>query len=134
MSFRITGTGKFVPEYILTNEEISTMVDTSDEWIRKRSGIHERHVCTTETITDICVGAAKNALENANITAQQLDLIICATLRGEYITPSQACVVQKELGASCPAFDINGACSGFMYALDVAAGFLRGTECKECLS
>ena len=133
MSFSITGTGKFVPEYILTNEEISTMVDTSDEWIKKRSGIHERHICTTETITDICVGAARNALENANITAQQLDMIICATLRGEYITPSQACVVQKELGASCPAFDINGACSGFMYALDVAAGFFARDRVQRVL-
>lgn len=125
MSFSIIGTGKAVPEYVLTNEELSTMVETNDEWISTRTGIKRRHICKDETMTQLCVKAANEAMQNAGITSKDLDLIICATLRGEYITPSQACVVQKEIGASCPAFDINAACSGFIYALDVADGFLQ---------
>lgn len=133
MSFSIIGTGRCVPEYILSNEELSTMVETSDEWITKRTGVHERHICTDETLTDLCANAAKRAMESAGITADELDLIICATLRGDYITPAQACVVQKEIGASCPAFDINGACSGFIYALDVADGFFVRKKVKKVL-
>lgn len=133
MSFSIIGTGRSVPEYILTNEKLSTMVETSDEWITKRTGVHERHICTTETLTDLCVAAAKKAMDSANITPDELDLIICATLRGDYITPAQACVVQREIGASCPAFDINGACSGFIYALDVADGFFVSKKVKKVL-
>lgn len=133
MSFNILGTGRCVPKYIMTNEELSTIVDTSDEWIRQRTGICERHICTDETITDLCVTGAQNALENAGVKAEDLDLIICATLRGEFITPSEACVVQKEIGAKCPAFDINGACSGFMYALDVADGFFARKKAKKIL-
>ena len=133
MSFSILGTGKAVPEYVLTNDELSTMVETSDEWISTRTGIKKRHICKEETITELCVQAASEAMSNAEITAKELDLIICATLRGEYITPSQACVVQKELGATCPAFDINAACSGFIYALDVAAGFFARGRVKKVL-
>lgn len=133
MSFSILGTGKAVPEYVLTNDELSTMVETSDEWISTRTGIKKRHICKEETITELCVQAAEEAMSNAGVTAKELDLIICATLRGEYITPSQACVVQKELGASCPAFDINAACSGFIYALDVAAGFFARGRVKKVL-
>ena len=133
MSFSILGTGKAVPEYVLTNDELSTMVETSDEWISTRTGIKKRHICKEETITELCVQAAEEAMSNAGVTAKELDLIICATLRGEYITPSQACVVQKELGATCPAFDINAACSGFIYALDVAAGFFARGRVKKVL-
>lgn len=128
MSFNIIGTGRAVPEYIMTNDELSTVVDTNDEWIRSHTGIGNRHICKNETITELCVNASNEALAEAGITAKELDLIICATMRGEYITPSQACVIQKEIGASCPAFDINAACSGFIYALNVADGFfVKGT-------
>jgi len=109
MSFSILGTGKAVPEYVLTNDELSTMVETNDEWIRTRTGIEERHVCKSETLTELTVRAAKNAMEDAGVTADMLDLIICSTMRGENITPSQACMIQKEIGASCPAFDVNAA-------------------------
>lgn len=133
MSFSILGTGKAVPEYVLTNDELSTMVDTSDEWISTRTGIKRRHICKGETVTELCVKAANEAMNNAGVTAKELDLIICATLRGEYITPSQACVIQKEIGATCPAFDINAACSGFIYALDVADGFFSRGRVKKVL-
>lgn len=133
MSFSILGTGSCVPKYIMTNNQLAEMVDTNDEWIRLHTGICQRHICTDETITDLCVESAKNALENAGVKPEELDLIICATLRGEFITPSQACVVQKEIGASCPAFDVNGACSGFMYALDVADGFFARNKVEKVL-
>ena len=128
MSFSILGTGKAVPEYVLTNDELSTMVDTNDEWIRTRTGIEERRVCKDETLTELTVKAAKNALENAGVSPEQLDLIICSTMRGENVTPSQACVIQKEIGASCPAFDVNAACSGFIYAFDIADGYFVRTK------
>lgn len=133
MSFSILGTGKAVPEYVLTNNELSTMVDTSDEWITTRTGIGERRIMTTETITGLCVDAALSALEEAGVSAKELDLIICATMRGDFITPSQACIIQKEIGATCPAFDMNGACSGFVYAMDVAQSYFISKKVKKVL-
>ena len=133
MRFSILGTGKVVPEYILTNDELSTMVETNDEWIRTRTGIEERRVCKGETLTDLTVAAAKDALENAGVSPEQLDLIICSTMRGENITPSQGCVIQKEIGATCPAFDVNAACSGFIYALDIADGYFVRKKVKYVL-
>ena len=133
MSFTILGTGKAVPEYVLTNDELSTMVETNDEWITTRTGIKERHICKNETITELTVRAANDALENAGVKPEQLDLIICSTMRGENITPSQACVIQKEIGATCPAFDVNAACSGFIYALDIADGYFVRKKVKYVL-
>lgn len=133
MSFSILGTGRAVPEYILSNDELSTMVDTNDEWIRTRTGILNRRIATTETTTELCVKAANQALEDAGITAKDLGLIICATMKGMYITPSEACVVQREIGATCPAFDINAACSGFIYSLDIADGFFSRDKIKYAL-
>ncbi|MCQ4022005.1 MULTISPECIES: beta-ketoacyl-ACP synthase III [unclassified Ruminococcus] len=133
MSFSILGTGRAVPEHIVSNDDLSMMVETNDEWIRTRTGIHNRRVITTETMTELCVTAANQALDNAGITAKDLDLIICATMKGMYITPSEACVIQKEIGASCPAFDLNAACSGFIYSLDVADGFFARGKVKHAL-
>lgn len=133
MSFRILGTGSAVPEHVMTNDELSKMVETNDEWIRTRSGIRERRVCTTESLSDLATAAAQRALEDAKVTADQLDLIICATFRGEYVSPAQACIVQKNIGASCPAFDLNAACSGFLYSLDVAAGYFARKVVKKVL-
>ncbi len=123
MSFSILGTGKAVPEYVMTNDELSGMVETNDEWIRTRTGIQERRICKGETLTDLTVRAAKEALQNAGVEPSQLDLIICSTMRGENVTPSQGAVIQKEIGATCAAFDVNAACSGFIYALDIADGY-----------
>ena len=133
MSFTIIGTGKAVPEYVMPNDELSTMVETNDEWIRTRTGIEKRHICKSETITQLCVEAANNALENAGVKPEELDLIICSTMRGENITPSQGCMIQKEIGAACAAFDVNAACSGFIYALDIAAGFFARKAVKKVL-
>ncbi len=133
MSFKIVGTGSCVPERVVDNDMLTKMVDTSDEWITTRTGIKERRVCDGETITSLAARAAKSALENAGKGPQEVDLIICSTIEGAYITPSLACMVQKELGASCPAFDINAACSGFIYALEVAASFFDAGRAQRIL-
>ncbi len=129
MSFRFLGTGSFVPERVVTNDELSQYVETSDEWIAQRVGVRQRRVCITETAADLAEQAAKNALENAGVTPRELDLILCATVSGEDIAPSIGCMVQRTLGAVCPAFDINAACPAFLYLLETAAGFFaRGYE------
>lgn len=133
MGFNIIGTGSAYPECVKTNEDLSRLVETSNEWITTRTGIKSRHVSTTETMTEYTSRAARLALENAGVSADNLDLIICATIRGDYITPSLGCMVQKELGASCPAFDVNAACSGFIYALDVALGYFARKKTKRIL-
>ena len=134
MSFQILGTGSFAPEKVLTNEDLSHMVETSDEWITKRVGVKQRHVCTTETATDMGVAAARRALENSGVKPEELDMIIAATISADTISPGLAGMVQNRLGAgSCPCFDINVACPGFLYALDVADGFFARGRVKKVL-
>ena len=134
MSFQILGTGSFAPEKVLTNEDLSHMVETSDEWITKRVGVKQRHVCTTETATDMGVEAAQRALENSGVKPEELDMIIAATISADTISPGLAGMVQNRLGAgSCPCFDINVACPGFLYALDVADGFFARGRVKKVL-
>jgi len=133
MSLKIIGTGHCVPELVLTNEMLSEMVDTSDEWITTRTGINERRVSTGETLCDLASGAARMALRNAGVGPEDIDLIICTTLQGDYLTPSLACTVQMELGAECVAFDVNAACSGFIYGLDVAAAYLDSGRADRVL-
>ena len=134
MSFRILGTGSFVPEKVLTNEDLSRMVDTSDEWITKRVGVKQRHVCTTETTTDMGVEAARRALVNSGVKPEELDMIIAASITADTISPGLAGMVQNRLGAgSCPCFDINAACPGFVFALDVAAGFFARKKVRKVL-
>ena len=124
MSFSILGTGSAFGSRVITNGDFENMLDTSDEWIRTRTGIRERHTLAEgESLTQLACKAASGALEMAGLTPQDLDYIICATVTADYKTPAQACVIQKELGATCPAFDINAGCSGFVYALNVANGF-----------
>ncbi len=123
MSFNILGTGSFLPHRVVTNQDLSEMVETSDQWITQRVGVKERRVCTTETVTDLGAEAARRALEDAGVSARELDLIIAATISADTISPGLAGMVQNRLGASCPAFDINVACPGFLFAMDVAAGF-----------
>ena len=131
--FKILSTGSALPALSKTNDDLSTFLDTSDEWISQRTGIRQRSLCSDETLTDLLTVAAKQALERAGVEPQQLDLILCATIRGEYITPSQACVIQQQLGAGCPAMDISAACTGFVYALDVAAGYFARKKVKKML-
>ena len=133
MSFQILGTGSSLPEKIITNDDLSQMVETSDEWIVKRVGVRERRVCTTESVTDLGALAASRALENAGVAAEELDLIIAATISADTISPGLGGMVQNRIGAHCPAFDMNVACPGFLFALDVAAGFFARGVVKKVL-
>jgi len=123
----IAGTGSFLPEKILTNADLEKMVDTSDEWIVSRSGIRERRVAAPEHATsDLATAAARNALEMAGVAAEDLDLIIVATLSPDHFFPSTAGLVQRNLGAfKAAAFDLEAACTGFIYALSIADAFIK---------
>jgi len=118
---------------MVTNEELSGFLDTSDEWISQRVGIKERHVCTSETTADLAREAALAALDMSGVTPEELDFILCATVSPDNAAPSLACSVQSMLGATCPAMDINAACSGFIYMLDTAAGFFARGKAKKVL-
>ena len=132
---RITGTGSALPEKILTNADLEKFVDTSDEWIQTRTGIRQRHVVVEgETTGDLALLAAQRALEAAGVKASELDLIVLGTTTPDIIFPSTACLVQHRLGANgCAAFDVNAACSGFVYALGVADKFIRSGQSKKVL-
>ena len=133
MSFIITGTGSATPTNIVDNAYFEKLVDTSDDWITTRTGIKTRHILKDQTLLDIGIKAAQNALDNANIKAQELDMIICSTIQGDYIVPSFACLLQKNLGAKCPAFDVNAACSGFLYSLDIADSYFKSGKYSKVL-
>lgn len=123
----IAGVGAYAPERVLTNEDLTKMVDTSDEWIRTRSGIRERHIAGPEqACSDLAIPAAQRALADAKMSASDVDLLIVATATPDYPLPSTACVVQHKLGVPphATAFDIAAACSGFVYALEIAYGQL----------
>lgn len=133
MSFTIMGTGSAYPARAVTNSELARLVDTNNDWIVSRTGVRERHVLTDETLEDIAYAAAERALLDAGIAPGELDFILCATIRNDFITPSLACMLQKRLGASCISMDINAACSGFLYALDVADGYFARRRVKKVL-
>lgn len=123
MAFHVKGTGSALPQREVTNDDLSRFLDTDDEWISTRTGIKSRPVCTVESISDLAEAAAREALSDAGVEASDLDLIVCTTISADDVTPSCACVIQQRLGASCPAFDLNAACAGFIFALDVVDGF-----------
>ncbi len=127
MPFCVMGTGSALPARVVTNDELSEFLDTSDEWIFSRTGILKRHICTTETLDDLACEASISALADAGVTPDELDLILCTTTSGDHLMPAEACAVAEALGAHCAAFDISAACAGFIFALDVAEGwFVRG--------
>jgi 3-oxoacyl-[acyl-carrier-protein] synthase-3 len=132
----ILGTGSYAPERVLTNEDLSRMVDTSDEWIRARSGIRERRIAAPDQATsDLAVRAALLALEDAGLAASDIDLLIIATVTPDYPMPSSACIVQHKLGVPTTAacFDMNAACSGFIYALDTACALIGSGRYQKAL-
>lgn len=125
-TIRITGTGSALPGRIVTNKELEQMVKTSDEWIRERTGIGERHVSVGETVVTLASEAARKALEQAGKRAEEIDLILVATCSPEQYLPCCACQVQADIGAvNALAFDVNAACSGFLFALNTADAYLR---------
>ncbi len=132
---KITGVGSFLPEKILTNHDLEKILDTTDEWITSRTGIKERHIVgSNESTSDLAFKAARDAINNAGIDANQVDLIIVATTTPDKIFPSVACNVQAKLEIkNCPAFDIQAVCSGFIYALSVADNFIKTNSAKNIL-
>ncbi len=132
---RIAGTGSYLPKKILTNADLESMVDTTDEWIFTRTGIRERHIVADDEFTsDLALHAAKNAIETAGIAASDIDLIIVATTTPDKIFPSTAVILQHKLGiAGCPAFDIQAVCSGFVYAFSTADNFIKSGAAKCAL-
>lgn len=125
-TIRITGTGSALPGRIVTNKELEQMVETSDEWIRERTGIRERHVSVGETVVTLASEAARKALEQAGKRTEEIDLILVATCSPEQYLPCCACQVQADIGAvNALAFDVNAACSGFLFALNTADAYLR---------
>jgi 3-oxoacyl-[acyl-carrier-protein] synthase-3 len=132
---RITGTGGYLPEKIMTNADLEKIVDTSDQWIQERTGIKQRHIVgDNETTRDIAVKAAQQAIDAAGIEKDDIDLIILATTTPDNIFPSTACLIQKTLGISgCAAFDVQAVCTGFVYALSVADKFIKTGSAKCAL-
>jgi 3-oxoacyl-[acyl-carrier-protein] synthase III len=132
---RIVGTGSYLPPRIVTNHELATRVDTSDEWIVSRTGIRQRHIADeSQTSSDLALEAGRAALAAAGTTAGDLDLIIVATSTPDYVFPSTACLLQAKLGVrGCAAFDVQAVCSGFVYALAVADSFVRSGQSRNAL-
>ncbi len=132
---RITGTGSYLPEKVVTNTDLEKMVDTTDQWIKDRTGIHKRHiVAESETTCDLAEKASIQAIDAAGINAEQIDLIIVATTTPDRIFPSTACLLQQRLGIhGCAAFDVQAVCTGFVYALGIADKFIRSGSHKCAL-
>ncbi|HEX7951945.1 MAG TPA: beta-ketoacyl-ACP synthase III [Burkholderiales bacterium] len=135
MFSRVIGTGSYLPEKIVTNEELARTVDTSDEWVRTRTGICSRHIAADgQLASDLALVASQRALQAAGIGAADIDLIIVATTTPDMIFPSTACILQSKLGvAGCPAFDVQAVCSGFVYALTIADLFIRCGQARNVL-
>lgn len=126
MQAKIIGTGSYVPKKVVSNEMLESLMDTNDEWIKTRTGIEKRRISEEENTSVLCGKAAQNILDKAGVAAEEIDLIIVATMSPDYLSPSTACLVQDFLGAKQGmAFDISAACSGFIYALSVAEKMLQ---------
>jgi 3-oxoacyl-[acyl-carrier-protein] synthase III len=132
---RIGGTGRYLPERVLTNADMEKIVDTTDEWIRTRTGIEERHVATDdEQTSDLCVNAAKIAMADAGVDPQDIDLIVIGTTSPDLLFPNVATIVQHKMGIpACAAFSLETACSGFIYAISTADKFIRAGDTKCAL-
>lgn len=130
---KIAGTGSVLPKKVVTNDMLSEFLDTSDEWIRTRTGVVSRHVISDEKLEDMAIEAAEKALSDAGITAAELDFIICSNVVNEYVTPQLSCIIQGGIGASCPCIDINCACAGFIYAIEIAESFYKAGKVRNVL-
>lgn len=133
MKAAILGTGSALPDNIVTNEDLSKYVETNDEWITSHTGIKQRHISCDGTSFATAATAVNRALEDAHIKGSELDLIIGATFTPDYLSPNLASQLQGEIGAKCPAFDMNAACSGFLFGLDIACRYVQSGAAKKVL-
>ncbi len=130
---KIVGTGSALPSLSVSNDMLATFLDTSDEWISTRTGVKHRRILSTETLLDLVAIAVEQALAQAKLTATDIDYIICSNLVNIYATPSFSSIIQGRIGANCPCLDINTACAGFIYSLDIADAFLKTGKVKTAL-
>lgn len=130
---KISGTGSALPKQVVTNDMLAQFLDTSDEWIKTRTGVSSRFVISDEKLEDLASKAAQKALEDAGIKAEELDFIICSNVVNEYITPQLSCIIQGAIGASCPCIDINCACAGFIHAVEMAEAFYKAGKVRNVL-
>jgi len=135
MYSRIAGTGHYVPERVLTNKELETMVDTTDEWIRSRSGIEQRHIAADDqTTSSLAIEAAKRAMESAGVGPEDIDFLVVGTTTPDLVFPNVGTIMQQALGIrGCPAFSVEAACSGFIYALSIADKYVATGAAKNAL-
>lgn len=134
MAARIIGTGSALPEKVVTNQDLEKLMDTTDEWIRSRTGIEKRHIAVAETTTSMAVEASRRAMEKAGVTADEIELIIVGTVSGDMCFPSTACQIQSAIKASnATAFDINAACAGFLFGLSIADAYMKSGVVKTAL-
>lgn len=130
---RIVGTGRVHPSKVVTNHMLEEFLDTSDEWIMERTGIAERRLISSERLEDMASEASRLAIEDAGLRASDIDYIICSNVINEYITPGLSCIIQGNIGAKCACVDVNAACSGFIYALDMADDRIKSGKAKNIL-
>ncbi len=130
---KISGTGSALPKQVVTNDMLSQFLDTSDEWIKTRTGVSSRFVISDEKLEDLAAEAAEKALKDAGIKAEDLDFIICSNVVNEYITPQLSCIIQGAIGATCPCIDINCACAGFIHAVEMAEAFYQAGKVRNVL-
>jgi len=132
---RIVGTGRYLPEKIMTNVDLEKIVDTTDEWIRTRTGVERRHVCAEDqTTSDMCIEAAKVAMDDAGVKPEDIDMVITGTTTPDLIFPNISTIIQHKLGIpACTAFSLEAACTGFIYALTTADKFIKAGEAKCAL-
>lgn len=130
---RIIGTGSALPKKVVTNAMLSEFLDTSDEWIIPRTGIRSRHVITDERVEDLGAEAARKALEQAGMQPGDIDFFICSNVATEYVTPGMSCIISAKIGLSCPCIDINCACPGFIYAMDIAETYYQAGKVHNVL-
>ena len=133
---KIAGTGSYLPEQVMENAALEKMVDTTDEWIRERTGIERRHIAhDSETTCDLAENAARNAMDMAGVSANEIDLLIVATTTADCVFPSVACLLQNRLKITnaTPAFDVQAVCAGFVYALGIADSFIKAGNAKSVL-
>ena len=134
MYSRIIGTGSYLPQKVLTNKDLETLVDTTDEWIVERTGIKQRHIAAdNESTSSMAINASIDAIKSSGLSEKDIDLVIVATTTPDQIFPSTACIVQNKLNIIAPAFDIQAACTGFIYAMSVADNYIKNGMSKNTL-
>ena len=130
---KIIGTGSALPEKVVYNDMLTGFLDTSDSWITTRTGIQTRHLLSKETLAELAITSASAAIQSSGLQPSDIDYLICSNVANSYVTPSLSSIILSPLGCCCPCTDLNGACAGFLYALDIADAFISTHRAKNIL-